>query len=234
MKLHFITSISKTYWNDTARFCIPTWKLPGKLTIYIDQNGGDLDWVVEIPFHKELLSVPELNNKELERSKVRKFWGKSWAQIDAIRNRSVDERVIWIDSDVEQIADVDETDFNFNFTEPFAMMNSGDHEDCWETGLVIFNQQYGKLNVVTRLYEKVWRDEEQLMGLFRPYDAHVLGHVAEERTFLNLCNQPCKNIDALANSRFGHLFKHWINKDNKKLLQEIKTSQQSENSSDIS
>jgi hypothetical protein len=113
-------------------------------------------------------------------------------------------------------------------------MNSGDNEDCWETGLVLFNQQYSKLNIAVRMYEKVWRDEEQLMGLFRPYDAHVLGHVAEERTFFNLCNQPCKNIDALSNSRYGQYFKHWINKDNKKILQDIKISQLSENNSNIS
>jgi hypothetical protein len=66
MKLHFITSISKSYWNDTARYCIPTWKLPGKVTIYVDQNAGDLDWLSEVPFHKELLTVPDLQNKELE------------------------------------------------------------------------------------------------------------------------------------------------------------------------
>lgn len=234
MKLHFITSISKSYWNDTARYCIPTWKLPGNVTIYIDQNGGDLDWLAEVPFHKELISVPNINVKEIERSKVRKFWGKSYTQIVAVRNRSVDERIIWLDSDVEQIKECGEEDFNFNFTEPLGVLNSGDREDCWETGLVIFNQQYSKLNLVTRLYEKIWYDEEELLSLFRPYDAHVLGQVAEQRTFLNLCDRPCGNIDALVNSRFGNIFKHWINKDNKKLLQELKTTQINENDSDIS
>lgn len=222
MKLHFVTSISKNYWNDTGKHCIPTWRLPGDITIFVDQSGGDLDWIREIPFHAELLHVPELQTRSAERSKVRKFWGKASAQLEAIRNRGVDERIIWIDSDVEQIGQVTVEMFDFDFSSPLAMMNSGDNEDCWETGIVIFNQRFGKINVVARQYERVWNDEDELMALFRPYDAHVLGHVAESRTFFNLCETACKNIDALQNTRFRGLFTHWINKDNKKKLQELK------------
>jgi hypothetical protein len=218
MNLHFITSISKEYWYSTAQYCVTTWKLPGKVTIYIDQTDGDLDWLKDVPFHKELLHVPTLKVSVDDRAKVRKFWGKSCAQLHAVRNRDIDERIIWLDSDVEQISDASETLFNQTFQDQLAVMNSSDHEDCWETGLVIFNQQNEKLNQAMKKYHNAWNDEDILSGLWRPYDAQVLGHVALERGFLNLCKKPCKNIDALANTIYNTTFKHWINKDNKQIL----------------
>ena len=225
MKLHFITSISRTYWNDTAKHCITTWKnLPGEVTVYVDQKDGDLDWIKEIPFHKELLYVPKLEAAEADRAKVRKFWGKSMAQITALRNREKDERIIWIDADVEMISPgVPEQLFKFHFVEPIAMLNSGDGEDCWESGLVIFNQRAEKFDVTVRRYEKAWLDEDTLMSLWRPYDAQVLGHVALERGYFNLCNTQCSNADALKNSNYRDYFKHWINKDNKKILSESRS-----------
>ena len=218
MNLHFITSISKEYWYSTAQYCVTTWKLPGKVTVYIDQTDGDLDWLKDVPFHKELLHVPALKVSVDERAKVRKFWGKSCAQLHAVRNRDIDERIIWLDSDVEQIGDADKTMFNQTFEDQLAVMNSLDHEDCWETGLVIFNQQNEKLNQAMKKYHNAWNDEDILSSLWRPYDAQVLGYVALERGFLNLCNQPCKNVDALANTVYNTTFKHWINKDNKQIL----------------
>lgn len=218
MNLHFITSISKEYWYGTAQYCVTTWKLPGKVTVYIDQTDGDLDWLKDVPFHKELLHVPALKVSVDDRAKVRKFWGKSCAQLHAVRNREIDERIIWLDSDVEQIGDADETLFNQPFEDQLAVMNSLDHEDCWETGLVIFNQQNEKLNQAMKKYHNAWNDEDILSSLWRPYDAQVLGHVALERGFLNLCKQPCKNVDALANTIYNTTFKHWINKDNKQIL----------------
>jgi len=224
MKLHFITSISKNYWNDTGKICINTWKnLPGDVTVYVDQKDGDLDWIKEIPFHKELLYVPPLEAGAAERAKVRKFWGKSMAQITALRNRGKDERIIWLDADIEQIApQIPSHLFDINFPEPIAMLNSSDQEDCWESGIVIFNQTAEKFDLTVRKYEKAWLDEDILMSLWRPYDAQVLGHVATERGFLNLCQCPCSNAEALQNSHFATYFKHWINKDNKKMLAERK------------
>lgn len=222
MDLHFITSVSKNYWFETGQYCIKTWTgLPGKITVYVDQKDGDLDWIKEIPFHKELLFVPSLETKSAERAKVRKFWGKSMAQITALRNRGKDERIVWIDADVElTLSPIHEQVFTFNFTEPIAMLNSGDHEDCWESGIVIFNQTAEKFDLTIRKYEKAWLDEDTLLSLWRPYDAQVLGYVATERGYLNLCQQQCSNADALKNSHLGTFFKHWINKDNKKLLAE--------------
>jgi hypothetical protein len=224
MNLHFITSISKNYWYETAQHCISTWDLPGKLTVYIDQKGGELNWLADVAYHKELLTVPELSVKSEDRAKVRKFWGKSWAQITALRNRGLDERVIWLDADVEQTNKALPDYFNFSFVEPVAMMNSEDFEDCWESGLVIFNQQNEKLNQTIRKYENAWRDEDTLMSLWRPYDAQVLGHVVLERGYYNLCKNKCKNVDALKNTEYNEIFKHHINKDNKRLLLESKSS----------
>lgn len=218
MNLHFITSISKDYWYNTAQYCINTWKLPGKVTIYVDQQVGDLDWLQELPFHKELLNVPLLKYNKDDIAKVRKFWGKSVAQLTALRNRDIDERVIWIDADVEQIGDARIDMFNFSFPEPLAIMNSQHMEDCWESGLVIFNQQNEKLNQAAKKYERAWNDEDILESLWKPYDAQVLGHIALDRGFHNLCNRPCENIDALKNTIYASSFKHWINKDNKKEL----------------
>ncbi len=225
MELHFITSVSKNYWQETGQYCVKTWtNLPGKITVYVDQKDGDLDWIKDIPFHKELLYVPNLETKSADRAKVRKFWGKSMAQITAIRNRGLDERVIWIDADVENIlSSVPAGLFNYEFTEPIAMLNSGDHEDCWESGIVVFNQRAEKFDQTIRKYERAWLDEDTLMSLWRPYDAQVLGHVATERGYRNLCNKVCSNVDALSNSHFAPYFKHWINKDNKKILQEKNT-----------
>jgi len=222
MDLHFITSVSKNYWNETGQYCIKTWNsLPGKITVYIDQKDGDLDWIKDIPFHKELLYVPNLEARVADRAKVRKFWGKATAQITACRNRGLDERIIWIDADVENtLANMPPVIFNFEFPEPVAVMNSGDHEDCWESGIVIFNQRGEKFDRFVRLYEKAWLDEDTLLGLYRPYDAQVIGHVASERGYKNLCQRECKNINAMENTHFAPYFKHWINKDNKKKLQE--------------
>jgi len=223
MKLKFITSISKNYWNSTGKYCINSWNLPGDVTIYIDQKEGDLDWVKEVPHHKELLHVPALTiNNVADRTKVRKFWGKACAQIDAVRNRSIDERIIWLDADMEQIKSIDASFFSFDFKQFVAMMNSQDQEDCWESGLVMFNQQHDKLNLYMTRYEKFWNDEDQLLSLWRPYDAQVLGHLADENGYLNLCKNKCKNIDALKNTNFNEYFLHWINKDNKKLLLDLK------------
>ena len=221
MNLHFITSISKEYWESTAKYCIGTWDLPGKLTVYIDQlMPGDLDWLTEISHHKELLHVPPLNSfsEGFDRNKVLKFWGKSCAQIHAVRNRGVDERVIWIDADMEQLKPVDESLFSFDFSEPLAIMNSSYHEDCWETGLVIFNHKAEKIGVTLNRYEEAWNDKDTLQSLWKPYDAPVLGYVAEQRGYKNLCDEPCVNLDSINHTRYSGYFKHWINKTNKKLL----------------
>ena len=125
MNLHFITSISKEYWYSTAKHCISTWNLPGKITVFIDQQYGDLDWISEIPFHKQLLSVPHLKVDEFTNTaKVRKFWGKTCSQIVAVRNREENERVIWVDSDVEQLQEIPASLFNFSFSEPVGVMHS--------------------------------------------------------------------------------------------------------------
>ena len=232
MNLHFVTSISKEYWYSTARFCINTWDLPGTVTVFVDQKDGDLTWISEIVADNiVLLDVPAINTTEHKRSIVRKFWGKSYSQIVAIRSRGVNERIIWVDSDVEQIDVANAELFNFEFTEPFAILNSEDAEDCWETGIVLFNQQYGKLNQLIKRYERSWHDDDFLSSLWRPYDTQVLGDIALDKGFLNLCDAKCKNVNALENSRYSAAFKHWINKDNKKLLSD---TQLNDNSSDLS
>jgi len=219
MKLHFITSLSKEYWYDVAKKCISTWDLPGKVTIFIDQQFGDLDWISEVPFHKHLLYVPPLKVDEFTpTAKVRKFWGKACAQIVAVRNREEDERVIWLDSDIEQIGPALEKYFTDPFERPVALMNSQDGQDCWESGLVIFNQEYGKLNQFMKAYDLNWNNEQLLAELWKPYDAQVIGHTAEIKGYLNLCTAPCKNESALLNTRYGTIFKHWINKENKERL----------------
>jgi hypothetical protein len=232
MNLHFITSISKEYWESTAKYCIPTWKLPGKVTIFVEQREGKLDWLRELPFDYELLYAPDLElDKLFDRAKILKFWGKSCAQIRGVRERGVDERVIWIDADVEQLLEVPPEAFNFVFKEPLAMLHSGDGEDCWETGIVIFNQLYEKLGLVMKRYERAWQDEEILNSLWKPYDAQVLGYIAEDKGFRNLCIEYGQNINALQNSHLGSYFKHWINKDNKLLLQR---NHEQENGNNIS
>lgn len=220
MKLHFITSISQEYWETTAKKCIKTWNLPGQVTIYIDQQFGDLNWLDEVPFNKRLLHVPPLEvDNFTNTAKVRKFWGKACAQIVAVRNREMDERIIWLDGDIEQISHVPEEVFSFDFTEPFSTMNSHDGDDCWESGVVIFNQQNGKLNQAMKHYERSWNNQEVLASLWKPYDAQVLGYTATEKGYLNLCETQTKNEFALAQTRYRHCLKHWINKENKRILQ---------------
>jgi hypothetical protein len=107
-----------------------------------------------------------------------------------------------------------------------AMMNSNDGDDCWESGIVIFNERVGKLNLFMKAYERLWNDEEELLALWKPYDAQVLGHIATQKGYFNLCEQPCKNVDALANTRYKNCLKHWINKDNKALLCQFRVYRQ--------
>ena len=222
MNLNFITSLSKEYWEGTGKFCLKTWKnFPGTVTVYIDQQEGDIAWINELPsfFVKKLVRVPNLNLEDRDSTKIRKFWGKACAQISAMRERGKDERIVWIDADVEQTAStLPESIFSFSFMEPIAMLNSGDGEDCWESGIVVFNQTADKIDLVVRKYENMYLNQDNLFSLWKPYDAQALGAVAMERGFLNLCKKKCPNAEALANSHFAPYFKHWINKDNKKLL----------------
>jgi hypothetical protein len=223
MNLQFITSVSKSYWESVGKYCIGTWDLPGEIVIYIDQPEGDVEWFNDIPHKKKLVYVPPLDVADYldVKTKVRKFWGKSCAQIHAIRNRPLDTRVIWLDADMEQLKPVSANMFDFSFKPPVAMMKSNTwSEDCYESGLVIFNQQHEKLTLFANQYEKFWKNEEDLLGLFRPYDAMVLGAMAEKRGFLNLCNQDCDNKDALEYTDYKGYFKHWINKENKAKLKE--------------
>lgn len=227
MNLHFITSISKEYWDRTAKYCISTWNLPGTLTIYIDQQEGEVEWFNDIKHPKRLLNVPPLKFKdddETTKTKVRKFWGKACAQIHAIKNRDEDTRIIWLDGDIEQIGQAPEELFTRNYgSKPVAIMKSTDDmtvPDRWETGLVIFNHENEKLTLFANQYEKLWKDKEELYNLHKPYDAFVLGEMAERRNHVNLCIRECENKDALANTHFADTFKHHINKENKKLLAE--------------
>jgi hypothetical protein len=223
MNLHFITSITKEYWDLTAKYCIPTWKLPGRVTVYVEQTEGDMKWTNEIPFDVELITVPRLKwEAGNRRRKVLKFWGKSHTQIRAVQTRGIDERVVWLDADVEQtFEDVVPADFFISeFKEAVGLLNSGDHEDCWESGFVIFNQQCGKLGRFIKQYHDAWNNEEVMESLWRPYDAQVIGYVAE-KGFYNLCDVPCSNADAVKNSRFNNYFVHWINKENKEQLREL-------------
>jgi len=225
MKLKFVTSVSREYWYGVGKHCIDSWDLPGELVIYIDQEEGEVEWFNDINYKKLLLHVPPLQlGEEFDvNTKVRKFWGKSCAQIHAIKNRDAktDERIIWLDADVEQIKPVDESLFNFKFEEAVAMMKSNNHSaDCYETGLVIFNNDYIKLTVWANKYAAYWNNITAIKSLHRPYDAIVLGNFArgEKIGMYNLCNSVCNNVDALKHTRFDPYFKHWINKANKEKL----------------
>jgi len=221
MNLHFITSISRDYWYITGKKCISTWDLPGKVTIFVEQRSGDLSWTNELPFPWQLVYAPDLELGRLTaKTKVSKFWGKSCAQMYAVRERDTDERVIWLDADIEQTNPVPPEVFNYLFDEPLAMLNSGDNEDCWESGVVIFNQRFEKLNLIMNKYEHAWTNEEILSSLWKPYDAQVLGYVATQRGYKNLCHTPCSNVNALKNSYLAEYFIHWINKENKAKLNE--------------
>jgi hypothetical protein len=234
MNLHFITSINREYWDLTAKYCVPTWKLPGKVTVFVEQTEGDLKWINEIPFDVELITVPPLKwEAGNTRRKVLKFWGKSYTQIRAVQTRSINERVIWLDADMQQTYyDVLSSDkFNVEFDDAVGLLNSGDHEDCWESGIVIFNQECDKLGMFVKRYNDAWNNEELMESLWRPYDAQVIGHVAK-KSFYNLCDTPCSNADAVKNSWFGNYFKHWINKNNKTQLRKLNNDNSNSVSSD--
>lgn len=222
MNLHFITSISQDYWNNTAKYCIPSWNLPGKITVYIDQKEGNVEWFNEIPFERRLLHVPplQLNSDDIDKNKVNKFWGKACAQLHAVYNNIDYDRIIWIDADVQQIKEVNEELFSFRFKSPLALLNTNHIPDSWETGLVIFNCQEEKIKVTMNRYKDAWHDDDLLKSLWKPYDAEVLGHVAKSRGYFNLCDSSCINAKAFEHSRFHPYFKHWINKTNKQLLSE--------------
>jgi hypothetical protein len=227
MNLKFITSVSQNYWNGVGKHCISTWNLPGEVVVYVDQQEGFVDWFDEIPFKKKLLHVPSLEvSEDYEmKTKVRKFWGKSCAQFDAVRTRGDNTRVIWLDADMEQLTkgQLDKKLFNFTFRDAVAMMRSNTHtQDKYESGLVIFNQQHEKLNLFIKQYEGLWQDKDELSSLYRPYDAMVLGAVAEKRGFYNLCQNITENKNALLHTNFRKYFKHWINKENKSKLQKEK------------
>jgi len=227
MNLQFITSVSKGYWNSVGKHCISSWNLPGEVVVYIDQQEGDLTWLEEIPYRKRLLHVPELDiaNDYDVKTKIRKFWGKTCAQLDAVKNRGENTRIIWLDADIEQIesSKLSEKLFNFTFKDGVAMMRSNTHNaDRYETGLVIFNQQHDKLDLFMRQYESFWNTEEELSSLFRPYDAMVLGAIGERRGFYNLCQNTCENKDAMTHTKYRKVLKHWINKKNKSILKESK------------
>lgn len=220
MNLHFVTSLSQPYWQKTARKCLSTWNLPGKVTVYIDQQEGEVEWFKELPFNKRLLKVPDLPKQIdfLDRNKIRKFWGKSCAQIHAVLNAEDNERIVWLDSDITQHQKIDKDLFDWKFDEEFAIMNSGDSADCWESGIVIFNNDFEKIKVTMNRYRVAWNNEEFMKTLWKPYDAQVLGSIGVQRSFKNLCLQNCKNAEALNHTIYKDYFTHWINKENKSKL----------------
>ena len=217
MNLHFITSISSAYWNNIAKQCISTWDLPGRVTVYIDQTHGDLDWIKQIPYHCELLHVPPLESTQhANNAKIRKFWGKSSAQIHAVEHGNTNERIVWMDADIEQLQTVPSELFDFEFNEPVAVLHSGQPNDEWESGLVIFNQAHGKLSQFMKHYSNNWNNNEVLATLYKPYDAPVLGYTAVQRGFVNLCHDTGGiNKLALENSRYRGYLNHLIGKANK-------------------
>ena len=217
MNLHFITSISSAYWNNIAKQCISTWDLPGRVTVYIDQTHGDLDWIKQIPYHCELLHVPPLESTQhANNAKIRKFWGKSSAQIHAVEHGNTNERIVWMDADIEQLQPVPSELFDFEFNEPVAVLHSGQPNDEWESGLVIFNQAHGKLSQFMKHYSNNWNNNEVLASLYKPYDAPVLGYTAVQRGFVNLCHDTGGiNKLALENSRYRGYLNHLIGKANK-------------------
>ena len=217
MNLHFITSISSAYWNNIAKQCISTWDLPGRVTVYIDQTHGDLDWIKQIPYHCELLHVPPLESTQhANNAKIRKFWGKSSAQIHAVEHGNTNERIVWMDADIEQLQPVPSELFDFEFNEPVAVLHSGQPNDEWESGLVIFNQAHGKLSQFMKHYSNNWNNDEVLATLYKPYDAPVLGYTAVQRGFVNLCHDTGGiNKLALENSRYRGYLNHLIGKANK-------------------
>ena len=217
MNLHFITSISSAYWNNIAKQCISTWDLPGRVTVYIDQTHGDLDWIKQIPYHCELLHVPPLESTQhANNAKIRKFWGKSSAQIHAVEHGNTNERIVWMDADIEQLQTVPSELFDFEFNEPVAVLHSGQPNDEWESGLVIFNQAHGKLSQFMKHYSNNWNNDEVLATLYKPYDAPVLGYTAVQRGFVNLCHDKGGiNKLALENSRYRGYLNHLIGKANK-------------------
>jgi len=221
-KIQFITSISKSYYTSTAKYTMANWNLPGELVVYIDQKEGDLNWLDDISHTKRLLHVPKLNVADYidDKTKVRKFWGKSCAQIHAIRNKPDNTRIVWLDADIEQLVpSINEALFLTNFDKAVAMMKSNNQSaDCFETGLVIFNESHKKLSLFTTQYEKFWQTEEDIKSCYKPYDNFVLGAIAEKRGFLNLVEKECANEHALENTKFRGFFKHWINKANKETL----------------
>lgn len=220
MNLHFVTSLSEPYWQKTAKKCLATWNLPGKVTVYIDQQEGEVEWFKELPFHKRLLKVPDLPKQIdfLDRNKIRKFWGKSCAQIHAVLTAEDNERIVWLDSDITQHQKIDKDLFDWKFDEEFAIMNSGDSVDCWESGIVIFNNDCEKIKVTMNRYRDAWNNEEFMKTLWKPYDAQVLGSIGVQRSFKNLCLQNCKNVEALNHTIYKDYFTHWINKENKSKL----------------
>jgi hypothetical protein len=229
MNLHFITSVSREYWDLTAKYCIPTWNLPGRVTVYVEQTEGDIKWVKDIPFNTEILTVPTLPlDPKFVTKKFLKFWGKAWAQIYSIRHRGNNERIVWLDADIEQIKPATERMFAFKLKTAVAMMNSGDAQDCWESGIVVFNEDQNKLGKFAHIYHKRWEDQDFLETLWRPYDAQVLGNVAESSGYTNLCKEPCPNALAVKATIYADTFHHWINKENKELLRSVPVGEQVE------
>lgn len=242
MNLHFITSVSREYWDNIAQYCVPTWRLPGRVTVYVEQTEGNIQWVNNIPFNAEILSVPALPlESKFMTKKFLKFWGKAWAQIYSVKHRQNNERVIWLDADVEQIGEATAEMFSFKLKTAVAMMNSQDGQDCWESGIVVFNQDQNKLGKFMRVYQKRWEDQDFLETLWRPYDAQILGNVAEAFEYVNLCREPGPNALALKTTMYADVFYHWINKENKEMLRSVVQIEQAnidididnDNSSDI-
>lgn len=240
MNLHFITSVSREYWELVGQYCIPTWDLPGRVTVYVEQTDGDIKWVKDIPFNTEILTVPDLPlDPKFPTRKFLKFWGKAWAQIYTIKHRANNERVIWLDADIEQVAPATERMFAFKLKTAVAMMNSGDGQDCWESGIVVFNEDQNKLGKFAHIYHSRWKDQDFLETLWRPYDAQVLGSVAESSGYTNLCKESCPNALAVKTTIYADTFHHWINKENKELLritpefEQIELDFENDNSSNI-
>lgn len=170
------------YWNDIAKFCVPSWeKLPGKKFIISDTDSLELKKIKLVNWN----NVVDNNAKFLkltDRLKPLNFWRKMQSQVWAIRNLTDCEFLVLLDTDIE-ILDFDLELFKKElecFRESNLIWATGEsNRGGHDSGFIILNMTHPVLKELTDYYENIWESGD-IFKLAKWYDGHAVESMFEK------------------------------------------------------
>lgn len=232
-QITWVTSLSKNYWDKTAKYTMPTWdRLPGNLVVVWDDKSPPCDIGQNFHFWKDVSpSNDPWITENMGSAKSDRFWKKSRTQVWAARK--FPGLVIWIDADITVnrplSANVAKKMFDpgqFVWSTIDAGNNRPNDQDYIDTGLVAFNTDSNNFEEFLREYSLMWYNGK-IFDLPQPYDHYAVTELAKTWPVHSLCdhwsswsddyNGPANHV-ALKYSKLSKYFTHHLGLKNKERL----------------